>query len=144
MYFLRASLVQQLDKRLFSFAFDLWGLMQQECGMCLQGSSYCWNMWVLLPGEISEDCDCADSGCTFWTDCVDVGEETGLEACNLQREQRGWCSRSPPCPAAILSLQLDLTPFSLLLCARMTQEGELVLGLETWLLVIPASEGTPG
>lgn len=144
MYYLRARLVQQLDKRLFSFAFDLWGLMQQECGMCLQGSSYCWNMWVLLPGEISEDCDCADSGCTSWTERVDVGEETGLKVCNLQRECRGWCSPSPPCPAAIPWLQLALTPFLLLLRARMTQEPKLVLVLQTWLLVIPASEGTPG
>lgn len=144
MYCLRTSLVQQLDKSLFSFAFDLWDLMQQECGMCLQGSSYCWNMWVLLPGDISEDCDCADSGRTSWMDRVDVGKETGPRVCNLQRECRAWCSPSPPHPAAIPWLQLDLTPFLPLLCARMSREGELVPVLETWLPVIPASEGTPG
>lgn len=144
MCYLRASPVQQLDKRLFSFAFDLWDLMQQECGMCLQGSSYCWNMWLLLPGDISEDWVCADSGCTSWTDCVSVGKETGPRVCNLQRECRAWCSPSPPHPAAIPWLQLDLPPFFLLLHARMTQEGEVVPVLKTWLLVIPASEGTPG
>lgn len=52
--------------------------MQQECGMCLQGSSYCWSMWMLFPGEMSEYWDCVDSGCTSWTIRADVGGETDL------------------------------------------------------------------
>lgn len=64
----------------------------------------------------------------------------------LWREHRGRCSPSLLPPAALLWLQqLHLTPSLPLLRARMTQEGERVLGLETWLLlVIPASEVTPG
>lgn len=103
MYHFRASFIQQLDKRPFSFAFGLWGLMQQECGMCLQGSSYCWNMWVLLPGEISEDWDCTGSGSTSWTVPVDVGEGTGLRICsqpcrgNAGEDAPSWISPHPHC-----------------------------------------------
>lgn len=77
-----------------------------------------------------------------WTLRKKLASESAARA--LQRECKGRCSPSPPPPAALLRLQLDLTPFSLLLHTRMTQEGEPVLGLETWLLVIPASEVTPG
>lgn len=97
MYPFRGSFIQQLDKRLFSFAFGLWGLTQQECGMCLQGSGYCWNMWALVPAEISEDWDCTDSGCTSWAVRVDVGEETGLWVCS-QSPAKGKQGKMLPFP----------------------------------------------
>lgn len=81
-------------------------------------------------------------GLSVWMLERELASESAVRA--LQRECSGRCSPSPPPPTAFPQLQLDLTPSSLLLRARMTQEGELVLGLKTWLLVIPASEVTPG
>ena len=81
-------------------------------------------------------------GPSMWILGKKVSSESAVRA--LQRECRGRCSPSPPPPAALPWLQLDLAPSLPLLRARMTQEGEPVLGLETWLLVIPASEVTPG
>lgn len=81
-------------------------------------------------------------GQSVWMLGRKLASESAVRA--LQKESRGRCSPSRPPPTAFLQLQLDLTLSSLLLHVRMTQEAELVLGLKTWLLVIPASEVTPG
>lgn len=119
MYLFRKSLMQPV-----SFAFGLWGLAKQECGMCLQGSCYCWNMSAPLPEEVSEDWGHADSGHPPWTAGVNPGEETGLRARNqgpAEWQSRGGCS---PSPSPYSALPLDLAPSPLLLCARMTQDRD--------------------
>lgn len=65
-------------------------------------------------------------GRSVWMLGKKLASEPAVRA--LQREFRGRCSSSSPPPAALLQLQLDLTPSSPLLRARMTREGDQSLG----------------
>lgn len=97
---------------------------------------------------IAEICECCCLGkiqriVTVLTVAVPLGRTVWMLGRKLVPESaiyRGNAGHDAPLP----HLQLDVTPFLLLLHARMTRECALVLVLETWLLVTPASEGTPG